>query len=418
MREALAFWQDKVPMRRDDFDELDQQMRARSFYVSGLSRTDQIAAVQEAIYKALDAGETIEDFKGRIPDIIAQKKWSGVRLEVIFRTNVQSAYNAGRYAQMKRPEVMNARPYWQYSAINDGRTRPAHRAMSGRVFPADHPVWDTWYPPNGYRCRCGVNTLSAREVERDGLTVETDDPTGTLYEPEDWKTGQKMPARPMMPDSGFSRNIGKEWTAGFSPTELDKKIADFPLPAWLAGGVCKAGPAGCFPPLKDMDRRHVFAVNADDLLPDGLPPEDYARAFLAEFGIDDINGHKIHMLPGNIPVAIDKGFFIDKATGGWKTTLTDKGPFVRLMARTILSPYEMFTKPVELPSGMRQTIRLIRMFSTGKTIGGYCVWNLIHGRWWSATAFMPKAGRSQASVYKYLEEQRKGGVLIYREELK
>ena len=228
MLEAIAFWSDKVPMSREDFDELSEQMQANGFYASGLTQLDQIEAVKDAIQAALENGETFEEWKARIPEIIEQQNWSGVRLEIIFRTNIQSAYMAGRYAQMIA--VLNARPYWRYSAINDSRTRPAHRAMDGRIFPATHPIWDTWYPPNGYRCRCGVDTLSAREVERDGLNVETKDPTGELFEPTDPVTGEKLPARELMPDSGFMRNVGKEWLEGIPEPDLDQAMEDMPLP--------------------------------------------------------------------------------------------------------------------------------------------------------------------------------------------
>lgn len=222
MKEAQAFWKSKVPMSREDWDELVEAQRARSFMVSGLTRTDQISAVQQAISDAIDNGTTFEDFKAAIPDIIAQQNWSGIRLEIIFRTNVQSAYMAGRYAQMQ--QVRRSRPFWQYNAINDSRTRPAHRAMDGKIFPADHEFWDTWMPPNGFRCRCGVVTLSAREIARDGLKVEDEDPTGKLFEPTDFRTGNKMPARLMMPDPGFSGNIGKDWLSGLAP-EFDGKSA-------------------------------------------------------------------------------------------------------------------------------------------------------------------------------------------------
>ncbi len=234
MIEALAFWADKVPMTREAFDEMFEQMQARGFYVSGLTRLDQIEAVKDAIDQALSNGETFEDFKARIPDIIDEQNWSGVRLEIIFRTNIQSAYMAGRYFQMTDPAVLKARPYWRYSAVNDGRTRPAHRAMNGRVFPANHPIWDTWFPPNGYRCRCGVDTLSAREVKRDGLTVEIEDPTGELFEPTDPKTGEKLPARLLMPDTGFMRNVGKEWTEEVPRPDIDDAIDQMPLPELIA----------------------------------------------------------------------------------------------------------------------------------------------------------------------------------------
>ena len=56
--------------------------------------------------------------------------------------------------------------------------------MDGRVFPADSPVWDTWFPPNGFRCRCTVKTLSRRQVEQRGLTVEESVPSGILPDPQ------------------------------------------------------------------------------------------------------------------------------------------------------------------------------------------------------------------------------------------
>ena len=87
------------------------------------------------------------------------------RVDLIFRTNIQTAYNVGHYEQMTDPGVMKLRPFWQYDAVNDTHTRPSHLAMDGKVFPADHPVWNTWFPPNGFRCRCTVRTLSKRQVE-------------------------------------------------------------------------------------------------------------------------------------------------------------------------------------------------------------------------------------------------------------
>ena len=137
-------------------------------------------------------------------------------METIFRTNIQTAYSVGRYKEMQ--VVKATRPYWQYSAVNDSRTRPTHAALHGKVFPADHPFWDKWYPPNGYNCRCSVITLSESEIKRDKLKVESEDPPGGLIEPIDPVTKQKLPARPLMPDRGFDFNPGK--------TVIDKPKAE------------------------------------------------------------------------------------------------------------------------------------------------------------------------------------------------
>ena len=121
--------------------------------------------------------------------------------ENIFRTNIQTAYNVGHYKQMTDPEDMKLRPYWQYDAVNDSRTRPSHLAMDGRVFPADSPVWDTWFPPNGFKCRCTVRSLSRRQVERLGLHVETTAPAASML-----KDGHFVN---IMPDPQFAGNPAK-----------------------------------------------------------------------------------------------------------------------------------------------------------------------------------------------------------------
>jgi len=128
------------------------------------------------------------------------------RMETIFRTNVQTSYTTGRYKQMV--DQKDAFPFWEYDAVNDSRTRPSHAALDGKIFPADHPFWDTWYPPNGYNCRCGVNPVSKHEAENE--TIETEDPTNSLIEPIDPVTGEKMPARQLIPDQGWDHNPAKQ----------------------------------------------------------------------------------------------------------------------------------------------------------------------------------------------------------------
>lgn len=133
----------------------------------------------------------------------------------VFRTNLQTAYSVGRYQQMTRPEVLRRRPYWQYDAVMDERTRPTHRALHGKVFRADHPFWDKWYPPNGYRCRCTVISLSEEQVRRMGLAVEEATP--------EWVERPDGVPQPLLPDRGWDHNPGKvAWEPDLSqyPPEL------------------------------------------------------------------------------------------------------------------------------------------------------------------------------------------------------
>ena len=212
--EAIKYFGDKIPLIPEEFAALSRAAKATAFTVGGVARMDLVEGVHGAVLKAIKDGETLADFQGRVNDIFATRGFAAAeeglgawRLETIFRTNIQTSYNVGRYEQMVTQK--DRFPYWKYDAVNDSNTRPEHGALDGKIFPADDPFWDTWYPPNGFRCRCSVVSLSERQIKKRGLKVETENPTGNLIEPTDSETGKKMPARLLIPDPGFDNNPGK-----------------------------------------------------------------------------------------------------------------------------------------------------------------------------------------------------------------
>lgn len=212
MEEALEYWADKVKMPAKEFYALAEAYRARAFTVSGVAMGDMMDRIFQSIEQALAEGTAYEAWASSMSDVWEAKGWTGYsawRVDNIFRTNVQTAYSVGRYKQMDR--VKEGRPYWQYSAVNDSRTRPTHLALHGRVYRADSPFWDSFYPPNGFRCRCTVKSLSDRQVKKRELEVQEWDGVGELIEPVDPVTGATLPARPLMPDKGFEGNPGKEY---------------------------------------------------------------------------------------------------------------------------------------------------------------------------------------------------------------
>lgn len=44
----------------------------------------------------------------------------------------------------------------RYVTAGDSRVRPAHAALNGVTLPVNHPFWLTYYPPNGWLCRCDI----------------------------------------------------------------------------------------------------------------------------------------------------------------------------------------------------------------------------------------------------------------------
>lgn len=204
---AVEFWKQRAKLTDAEAKALGAEAKHRAFYVTGLAKHDLVQLVSDGIQSALENGETLPDFKKRIAAAIAAQGWHDHRVENIFRTNMQTAYSAGRYKKMQA--VKASRPYWQYLAILDKRVRPSHAVLHELVYPADHEFWASNYPPNGFRCRCGVRTLSAKQVEKQGLTVQK-----AMPEPGVWtdpKTGMEYFVHFPGADKGFRNNPGADW---------------------------------------------------------------------------------------------------------------------------------------------------------------------------------------------------------------
>lgn len=128
--------------------------------------------------------------KGLGPDL---QRLGQSRLKLIFSNNMRSARAAGQWKRIQA--LKDARPYLEYSAVEDGRTRLNHQAMDGLILPVDHPAWLTIFPPNGHNCRCSVRQLAERDLQRRGLRVSTEAEVAKAL-----SLGG--------PDKGWQRNVG------------------------------------------------------------------------------------------------------------------------------------------------------------------------------------------------------------------
>jgi len=177
--EAANYFKERVPVTAKQFYKLADEYRSLAFTVGGYTKAQILKRFYDEILASLEEGNTLSQFQANMNEFLKSEGYEGItsfQADNIFRTNIQTAYSVGHYEQMTDPDVLAMRPFWQYDAVNDSHTRPSHLAMDGKVFPADSPIWDTWYPPNGFRCRCTVRSLSKREVEQRGLSVETEAP--------------------------------------------------------------------------------------------------------------------------------------------------------------------------------------------------------------------------------------------------
>jgi len=168
----------------------ESRLRAIAFYVAGVENQELLDTLQDALEQAMREGQTFADFQDaahaayETAGVTPTSRW---HLELVYRNNLQTSYNAGRWDALTAPVMVKEFPLWEYNAILDGATRPAHRAMNGKRYAPDDPIWDEWYPPNGHACRCSVSAISVDEVAEDNLQPDNKVPD-TVRPDKGWDT--------------------------------------------------------------------------------------------------------------------------------------------------------------------------------------------------------------------------------------
>ena len=158
-------------------------------------------------------------------------------------------------------------------------------------------------------------------------------------------------------------------------------------------------------------------ADASRLLPQGLPAEDYAKAFLAEFGAD-VGSPAVFRDVAQGALAIDEALF-QTGAGEWKADKRGRGPYMRLLADTIKEPDEIWMRWEAMRDSPDKQIlkrRYIKSFelvdADGKKTFGVGSFEFGKDGWKGATVF-PTDAATEATRREYIEKQR-DGFLLYR----
>lgn len=93
----------------------------------------------------------LSDFRQKATEIHKQYNQNYLEAEYIFATS--SAQMAAKWADVERD---GNRYDLQYRTAQDSKVRDAHRLLENITLPAEDPFWSSYYPPNGWRCRCNA----------------------------------------------------------------------------------------------------------------------------------------------------------------------------------------------------------------------------------------------------------------------
>jgi Phage Mu protein F like protein len=200
--EQGSFFKRKLNLPSERYDSIQGRAHDYGFMVAGAMQADLLVDLRAAIDKAINQGTGLVQFqkdfdklaiKGKGWDYKGSRNW---RTQVIYNTNLRSSYAAGRWAQMRDPDALSARPLWRYEHNDSVLTpRPEHQAWDGLILDATDAWWDPHYPPNGWGCQCKVVAIANDELA-DYNKSEPDDPpsdsinTAGIDEGWDYAPGQ------------------------------------------------------------------------------------------------------------------------------------------------------------------------------------------------------------------------------------
>ncbi|MCC5636310.1 phage head morphogenesis protein [Nostoc sp. CHAB 5844] len=174
--EAIAYFKQKQILPSLAWDDFADAASDYAFTLSQVTSAELLNDVYNHVLSGLENGDSYGEFKKGFDRAIDKAGWNPAnrpwRTQLIFNQNLRQAYQAGRYKQMSDPEVLKLRGFWQYIHRDSRVPRPHHLALDGKIYPADSPFWQTCYPINGFGCRCSVVSLSQRDLDREGLTVD------------------------------------------------------------------------------------------------------------------------------------------------------------------------------------------------------------------------------------------------------
>ncbi len=235
-KEAIDFFQGKVRVPTRAYTDLMGAAHSKGFVVAGATKDELLADFQETIGRCIRDGLTLEDFRKDFDRIVAAHGWSykgsrGWRTRTIFETNIRTSYMVGKWQQAQ--ETKRMRPYGRYIHTSVRHPRLDHQAWHGKVVPLDDPWWSFRWPPNGWGCKCGVETVSERELQREGWEVWNPPPDTTKMVPVKTPDGIIEVETVDGVDPSFAYNPGKAASGmRLSPVKIQEAQADGTWKGW------------------------------------------------------------------------------------------------------------------------------------------------------------------------------------------
>lgn len=132
-------------------DTMRRRLQRSDYIFSGIKTFHEL---NEAFPSLLDENGNRKPFEQFLNDVQKiDKTYNQNYLRAEYNFVQSSAEMAAKWEQYAED---GDRYYLQYRTAGDEKVRPAHAELNGITLPQSDSFWESYYPPNGWNCRCTV----------------------------------------------------------------------------------------------------------------------------------------------------------------------------------------------------------------------------------------------------------------------
>lgn len=161
--EAVEYLKKRDVIKKVDYNKLSDKMKFRAFTASRINDGKLLERLNAEMIANVNDGKGLKDFlsmtKTDILDKVGMGPNQGWYWETVYRTNVQTAYNAGRMMGFEEDKPLAL----HFIGIEDARQTDICHSMSNVIRPYDDPIWQKYIPPLHFGCRSTVRAIYDRD---------------------------------------------------------------------------------------------------------------------------------------------------------------------------------------------------------------------------------------------------------------
>jgi SPP1 gp7 family putative phage head morphogenesis protein len=210
--------------------------------------------MKEAAGMLLDESGNIKPFEQYYKDVqTLNDTYNKFYLKTEYDFTVASSEMAARWEEQR--DDGGGRYLLQYRTVGDNKVRKEHRALEGITLPSSDPFWDSYYPPNGWRCRCTVTKVRAAKYpatdSKEAMTAGEKATEGKYAEMFRFNPGKQRAAYPAYNTYTISKcSVCKKGNVKLGKIPSNELCAACPIIRECAGDMAKSQTA--------IERKHYL----------------------------------------------------------------------------------------------------------------------------------------------------------------